>query len=287
MMMTKKVAIVTGASSGIGKQIAKNLNRNGMEVYAVARKVYQMNDLDDLGIHTRHLDVSDYDEIDRVVDEIAQEAGRIDVLVNNAGLGVFGPAEEVDLAAGEYEFKVNVFGLMKMIQAVLPYMRQQHSGRIINMSSIDGKIYNLLGSWYVGAKYAVEGISNALRLELKPFGIDVIVIEPGAIRSAWKDTATGQMVAQAANGPYAKLARKLADFFTLSYKFASEPRVVARMVDRAAFSRRPKTRYVGGAGAKPILALHAVLPDKCFDAFLDSLNVLAQQVLNRQTAFNR
>ena len=147
--MDQRVAIVTGASSGIGMQIAKNLYRNGMEVYALARRVYAMNELDDLGIHTMHLDVTDHDEIDRVVSEIVAKTGRIDVLVNNAGIGSFGSVEEVTLTEGEYEFKVNVFGLVKMIQAVLPIMRKQHSGRIINMSSMAGKIGNmLLGSWY-------------------------------------------------------------------------------------------------------------------------------------------
>lgn len=203
------------------------------------------------------------------------------------GWAFFGPAEEVDLAEGEYEFKVNVFAAMKMIQAVLPFMRKQKSGRIVNISSIDGKIYNLLGSWYVGSKFAIEGISDALRLELKPFGIDVVVVEPGAVKSSWKDTATGKMVEKAAEGPYEKLARLSADFFSLSYKFASEPRVVARMVDRAAFSRRPKTRYAGGAGAKPILFMRKVLPDKCFDSLLTALSKYAQKVLNKQTAFNR
>lgn len=164
--MSRKVAIVTGASSGIGKQIAKNLYRNGMDVYALSRRVYQMNELDDLGIHTLHLDVTDHDEIDRVVSEIVAETGRIDVLVNNAGFGSFGSVEEVELSEGEYEFKVNVFGVIKMIQAVLPTMRKQKSGRIINMSSMDGKVASLLGSWYVGSKFAIEGMSDAMRLEL-------------------------------------------------------------------------------------------------------------------------
>ncbi len=285
--MSRKVAIVTGASSGIGKQIAKNLYRNGVTVYAVARRVSEMNDLDDLGIHTRHLDVTDYDEIDQVVGEIAKEAGHLDILVNNAGFGLFGPAETVDLVEGEYEFKVNVFGVMKMIQAVVPFMREQEHGRIINISSADGRVANLLGSWYVGSKFAIEGISDALRLELSPFGIDVAVIEPGAIRSSWKDTAIGKMVDQESDGPYAEMARKSADFFTLGFKFASEPRVVARMVDRAALSRRPKTRYVGGAGAKQLFLLRKILPDKCLDAFLISLTKCAQRILNKQTAFNR
>ncbi len=216
--MARKVAIVTGASSGIGKQIAKNLFRNGMDVYALSRRVYKMNELDDLGIHTLHLDVSDQEEIEQVVNQIAQEAGRIDVLVNNAGLGTFGSIEEVDLSEGEYEFKVNVFGMVKMIQAVLPTMRQQKSGRIINMSSMDGKLGNLMGAWYVGSKFAIEGISDSLRLELKPFGIDVAVIEPGAISSNWKGIAIDKLMEVSGEGPYAQMARQTSDFFALAYK---------------------------------------------------------------------
>lgn len=285
--MSRKVAIVTGASSGIGKQIAKNLYRNGMDVYALSRRVYQMNELDDLGIHTLHLDVTDHDEIDRVVSEIVAETGRIDVLVNNAGFGSFGSVEEVELSEGEYEFKVNVFGVIKMIQAVLPTMRKQKSGRIINMSSMDGKVASLLGSWYVGSKFAIEGMSDAMRLELKPFGIDVVVIEPGAIQSSWKDIASERMLDVSGSGSYANMARQSADFFAFAYKFASIPRRIARMVDRAAFSRRPKTRYVGGAGAKPMLLARKVMPDRCLDALTLALTKYAQKVLNKQTAFNR
>ncbi|MEK2588432.1 oxidoreductase [Lentilactobacillus buchneri] len=286
--MDQRVAIVTGASSGIGMQIAKNLYRNGMEVYALARRVYAMNELDDLGIHTMHLDVTDHDEIDRVVSEIVAKTGRIDVLVNNAGIGSFGSVEEVTLTEGEYEFKVNVFGLVKMIQAVLPIMRKQHSGRIINMSSMAGKIGNmLLGSWYIGSKFAVEGISDSLRQELKPFGIDVVIIEPGAIQSEWKDGAMDRMMDASGSGPYAKLARRSAAFFAISYKFAAAPRVVARSVDRAVFSRRPKTRYAIGTGAKPAMLMKRFMPDKCLDAFFEALNKYAQQVVNRETGQNR
>ncbi|MGF2385570.1 oxidoreductase [Lentilactobacillus otakiensis] len=286
--MDQRVAIVTGASSGIGKQIAKNLYRNGMEVYALARRVYSMNDLDDLGIHTMHLDVTDHDEIDQVVSKIVAETGRIDVLVNNAGLGTFGSVEEVTLSEGEYEFKVNVFGLIKMIQAVLPVMRKQHSGRIINMASMAGKISNmLLGSWYVGSKFAVEGMSDSLRQELKPFGIDVAIIEPGAIQSEWKDGAVDRMMAASGSGPYASLARRSAAFMAMSYKFASTPRVVARAVDRAVFSRRPKIRYVIGTGARPAMLMKRFLPDRVMDAFFGALNKYAQQVVNMETAQNR
>lgn len=286
-MMEKQVAIVTGGSSGIGMQIAKNLYRNGFEVYALARRVEKMNPLDDLGINTMYLDVTDYKRVDTVIDRIYQQTGRIDVLVNNAGYGLFGAVEEVALDQGEYQFKVNVFSTMKLIQAVVPYMREQHSGRIVNISSIDGKIVNLMGSWYVGSKFAIEGMSDALRLELKPFGIDVIVVEPGAIESEWTKIAMDNLVAASAAGPYNDLARKAQDFFKLAYQFAATPRVVARMVDRAVISRRPKTRYVGGGGAKAMIAARKILPDRCMDAFMMALYKYSQQVVNRKEAANR
>ncbi len=285
--MERKVAIVTGASSGIGKEIARHLKRNGMNVYALARRVNAMNDLDDLGIHTKYVDVSDYDSIDEAVSEIFEEAGRIDVLVNNAGYGSFGALEEVDIKEGEYQFKVNVFGMMKMIQAVLPIMRKQESGRIINLSSVDGKVASLLGSWYVGSKFAVEGMSDALRLELKPFGIHVTLIEPGAIHSNWEGIAMDKMVASSGDGPYATMARKTADFFKLAYQFSSKPMVVARMVDLAAFSKNPKTRYSGGSGAKALLTARKLLPDKAFDAMMTGIMKYAQKIVNRTESRNR
>ncbi|WP_283680210.1 oxidoreductase [Lentilactobacillus sp. Marseille-Q4993] len=282
--MDKKVAIVTGGSSGIGKEIAKHLYRNGMEVYALSRRVDEMNDLDDLGIKTKFIDVADYDSVESTISDIVDEAGRIDVLVNNAGFGAFGSVEQVDIREGEYQFKVNVFGVMKLIQTVLPTMRAQKSGRIINISSIDGKVASLMGSWYVGSKFAIEGISDALRLELKQFGIDVVVVEPGAIKSNWRSIAMSKLKQSSGDGPYAKSARKISDFFEVAYKYSSKPMVVARAVDQAALSKRPKTRYAVGSGAHTLLCLRRILPDKAFDAFMDGLMDCAQKILNKEKA---
>ncbi|WP_268913347.1 oxidoreductase [Lentilactobacillus sp. SPB1-3] len=280
--MTKRVAIVTGGSSGIGKEIAKHLKRNGMQVYALSRRVDQMNDLDDLGITTGYVDVADYDSVDEAIQNIYADAGRIDVLVNNAGFGSFGSVEEVPLKDGEYQFKVNVFGAMKMIQSVLPFMRKQGSGRIINMSSMAGKTGMPLGSWYVGSKFAIEGMSDSIREELKEFGIDVVVIEPGAIESNWSSIAMNKLKESSSDGPYAGASRRLADFFELSYRYASKPMVIARMVDQAAFSAKPKARYSGGYGAKASIMLKRLLPDKAFDALMEQVRIMAQRMVNQE-----
>lgn len=178
-MTQRKVALVTGASSGIGNAIARSLHRNGVQVYAGARRVSRMNDLDDLGITTLALDVTDPASVEHVVDRIVGETGRVDILVNNAGYGLMGALEDVPMDQAQAQFDVNLFGAARLIQSVLPMMRQQHSGRIINITSVDGKIAQPLASWYVASKFALEGLSDALRLELVPLGIDTVVIEPG------------------------------------------------------------------------------------------------------------
>ncbi|WP_260159042.1 oxidoreductase [Levilactobacillus brevis] len=192
-MTQRKVALVTGASSGIGNAIARSLHRNGVQVYAGARRVSRMNDLDDLGITTLALDVTDPASVEHVVDRIVGETGRVDILVNNAGYGLMGALEDVPMDQAQAQFDVNLFGAARLIQSVLPMMRQQHSGRIINITSVDGKIAQPLASWYVASKFALEGLSDALRLELFPLGIDTVVIEPGAIQSEWADIATNHL----------------------------------------------------------------------------------------------
>jgi len=167
----KKVALVTGASSGIGNAIARSLHRNGVIVYAGARRVNRMNDLDDLGITTLALDVTDPISVENVVDRIVSETGRVDILVNNAGYGLMGALEDVPMDQARDQFDVNLFGAARLIQSVLPMMRQQHSGRINNITSVDGKVAQPLASWYVASNFALEGLSDALRLELKPFSI--------------------------------------------------------------------------------------------------------------------
>jgi len=276
-MHHRKVALVTGASSGIGNAIAKSLHRNGVTVYAGARRVERMNDLDDMGITTLALDVTDAASVERVIDRIVTETGRIDILVNNAGFGLLGALEDLTIDAAQAQFDVNLFGAARLIQSVLPMMRQQHCGRIVNITSIDGKGAQPLASWYVASKFALEGLSDSLRYELQPHGIDVVVIEPGSIQSEWADIAADHLQAASGTGPYAKSAQQAAAILTAAKQFASAPRVIARLVDKAALSRRPKTRYHAGAGSQ-ILWWRRWLSDKAVDRLWRVVGSVAQRI---------
>ncbi|MFC6290140.1 oxidoreductase [Levilactobacillus angrenensis] len=263
-MTHRKVALVTGASSGIGNAIARSLHRNGVIVYAGARRVSRMNDLDDLGITTLALDVTDPISVENVVDRIVSETGRVDILVNNAGYGLMGALEDVPMDQARDQFDVNLFGAARLIQSVLPMMRQQHSGRIINITSVDGKVAQPMASWYVASKFALEGLSDALRFELEPLGIQTVVIEPGSIQSEWADIAADHLQEISGQGPYRPTVKRAAAVLTVAKQFASKPRVIARLVDRAALSRRPKTRYHAGAGSQ-VLVARRLLSDKMID----------------------
>ena len=269
--MTSKVAIVTGASSGIGHATALRLHEAGYTVYAGARRVEKMKDLADLGIHAIELDVTDDASVVALIDRVIAETGRIDVLVNNAGYGAFGALEDVPNDEGRRQFDVNVFGLARLTQLALPHMRAQNSGRIINMSSMGGRICEPLGSWYHATKFAVEGMSDALRLELAPFGIDVVLIEPGGMNTEWGAIAADSLLATSAHTAYAAQATGVARMLRSvdqKPKPSSSPDRIARAVVRAAQARRPKTRYLLGPGAKPLVTLHQFLPDRVFDAIL-------------------
>src|SRR5512139_4283396 len=176
-----RVALVTGGSSGIGECTVRELLDAGFVVYAVARRVERMQALSEAGAHVFAMDVTDDDSMVAGVQRIIDEQGRIDVLVNNAGYGSYGAVEDVPIDEARRQFEVNVFGLARLTQLVTPHMRRRESGTIVNISSIGGKIYEPLGSWYHATKFAVEGLSDSLRVELKPHGIDVVIIEPGAI----------------------------------------------------------------------------------------------------------
>src|SRR5450755_3939537 len=269
--MATKVAIVTGASSGIGHATAFRLHEAGYAVYAGARRVEKMKDLADLGIHAIELDVTDDASMVAFVDRVIAETGRIDVLVNNAGYGAFGALEDVPNDEGRRQFDVNVFGLARLTQLVLPHMRTQRSGRIINMSSMGGRIVEPLGSWYHATKFAVEGMSDALRLELKPFGIRVVLIEPGGMNTEWGGISADSLLATSAHTAYAAQATGVARMLRSvdqKPKPSSSPDRIAKAVVRAAQARRPKTRYLLGPGAKPRVTLHRFVPDRAFDAIL-------------------
>jgi NAD(P)-dependent dehydrogenase (short-subunit alcohol dehydrogenase family) len=176
----KKKALVTGASSGMGKEIAKRLIKDGFQVFVAARHTDKMNDLVRLGARALRLDISNEAEIKATVDTILSEVDGVDVLINNAGFGLYGPVEEVGNDEARYQFEVNLFGAARLTQLLLPKMREKRSGTIVNITSMGGKIYTLLGAWYHATKHAHEGWSDCLRLELAPFGIKVVVVEPGS-----------------------------------------------------------------------------------------------------------
>ncbi|MGW1341428.1 oxidoreductase [Kribbella sp. NPDC002412] len=265
--MTTKIALVTGASSGIGEATARKLQALGFTVYGAARRVDRMAKLAADGIHPIAMDVTDEDSMRAGIDRILAESGRIDVLVNNAGYGSYGALEDVPLSEARYQFEVNVFGAARLIQLVLPGMRAQRSGTIVNISSMGGKIYTPLGGWYHGTKFALEALSDCLRLEVRPFGVDVVVIEPGGIRTEWGGIAADNLRKVSAEGPYAGQAEPMARSMDseLADRRTSPPSVIADAIAKAVTARRPRTRYLVGFGAKPLVTLRRILPDRAFD----------------------
>jgi len=265
-----KTAFVTGASAGIGEATARALLAAGYRVFAGARRLDRMAELAAAGATLLKLDLTDDASIVAAVNAIKSEAGRIDVLVNNAGYGSYGALEDVPLSEGRRQFEVNVFGLARLCQLVLPMMRAQKSGKIVNITSIGGKIWEPLGGWYHATKFAVEGLSDCLRVEVAPFGIDVIVIEPGAIRTEWAGIAREGLLQMSGNGAYGELAKRHARMLATAEtsSLASPPEVVARTIVRAVNARRPKTRYATGGGARTILFLRTILPDRMFDRLI-------------------
>lgn len=265
-----KTVLVTGASSGIGEEAVKGLLAAGYHVYAGARRVERMQPLAAAGARLLPLDVTDDSSMTGAVKSIVQETGRIDVLINNAGYGSYGALEDVPLEEGRRQFDVNIFGLARLIQLVLPTMRSQRSGRIVNVSSIGGKIGEPFGSWYHATKYAVEGLSDSLRMELHPFGIDVVVIQPGAILTEWNGIARDGLMKYSGDSAYRDGARSRTRMLAAADRgsMPSPPSVVARTIVQAVQARRPKTRYATGGGARTILFLRRILSDRGFDAIM-------------------
>jgi len=262
-----QVALITGASSGIGEATALELARRGFTVYGVARRVDRMAGLAARGVHTFEMDVTDDASITSGVERILREQGRIDVLVNNAGYGSYGALEDVPIEEARRQFEVNVFGLARLTQLVLPHMRAQRSGRIVNVSSIGGKFYEPLGAWYHATKFALEGLSDSLRLELKPHGVHVVVIEPGTIRTEWGGIASESAVARSGGTAYGRQAKQLAKVYDLADRpgVGTPPRVVGVAIAKAVTARRPRIRYAVPFGAKAILVLRWILTDRAFD----------------------
>ncbi|MBB5606373.1 MULTISPECIES: oxidoreductase [unclassified Janthinobacterium] len=263
---SKPVALITGASSGMGKDFALRLISEGYEVYGAARRTDKMNDIKAAGGRVLALDVSDDNAMLAAVQQIIEEQGRIDVLINNAGYGQYGALEDVPLAEGRRQMETNLFGAARLVQLCLPHMREQRYGRIINISSIGGKLATPLGGWYHTSKYALEGYSDALRNEVRPFGIAVVVIEPGGVESEWAGIASEQAGRYSADGAYAGLVQS---FGKLQATARQAPaKVISDLIVKALKAKHPKARYHGGFMAAPLLFLRWILSDRMFDRLI-------------------
>lgn len=270
MRKEKKVILVTGASSGIGFDAAQALAARGHKVYAAARRLELMEPLKAKGIEVIRMDVTDEESMSQGVADVLQREGRIDVLVNNAGYGFFGAIETVPMEEARRQLEVNVFGLARLCQLVLPAMRRQGSGRIINTSSIAGRSVFYFGGWYHVSKYSVEAFSDALRMEMKPFGIEVSMIEPGAIKTDWGLIAADHLQQSSQGTAYEQEASRWSRTMRHFYEsnLLSKPSVITRQVLRAVDSRHPKARYRKGRLSGSVVFFHWLLPARWWDAMM-------------------
>ncbi len=272
--MTSRAVLITGCSTGIGRASAVRLAAKGWPVYASARRLESIKDLADAGCKLLTLDVCDEDSMRAAISEVEDREGAVFALVNNAGYGQEGAVEEVPMEDIRRVFETNVFGLSRLTQLALPGMRRQRAGRIVNVSSMGGKISIPGGGYYHATKHAVEAISDTLRFEVRPFGVHVSVIEPGTIKTSFGDTATNSVEhLQDPASPYANFNQVLVQKINDAYegklaKFAAPPEAVAKVIDKAISSRRPRTRYRVTVAARVMLATRKVMPDRGWDLFL-------------------
>ena len=270
----QKVVLITGTASGIGKATAEHLIEKGHIVYGGDIQFSQNKYLNDIGGHALEMDVTNPVMVNAGVEKIIAEQGRIDVLFNNAGYGLYGAVEEVSMEDVRQQFEVNVFGYAQLVKAVMPYMRAQGDGLILNNTSVGGHIYTPLGAWYHATKHALEGWSDALRFEVKHFGVDVVVIEPGFINTNF-------------GGPVAKYLTKYRPGTAYEHIYkgfdalmndpegstigSSEPQVIAEAVEDAMNAKKPKTRYARGMMSKELIILRDLCTDRCFDWFIGNM----------------
>ncbi len=272
-----RAVLITGCSSGIGKATALHLASRGMTVWASARKRSSLSELEAAGCRTLDLDVCEEASMEAAVRTVEAVHGAVGVLVNNAGYSQSGAIESVPLDRVREQFETNVFGVVRLTQLVLPRMRAQRWGRVINLSSMGGRLVFPGGGFYHATKYALEAISDALRFEVRGFGIEVVLIEPGLIRSGFSDAATSALsVAQGADDPYAAFHEHVARATVEAYergplaRLAGEPLDVAKAIERAIVTARPRARYTVSASAKVLLTQRALLTDRAWDRFLRS-----------------
>jgi short-subunit dehydrogenase len=265
----KNTVLVTGASAGIGKATAIFLAQNGYTVYGAARRTDKMQHLKTYGIKPMALDVTQEDSVMACVEQIIKEAGSIDILVNNAGFGLEGAIEDITIHDARYQFEVNVFGAMRLAQLVLPKMRENGYGKIINISSVGGKVAFPLGGWYHASKFALEALSDSMRNEVKAFGIDVVVVEPGATESEWGNVATDILLKVSGHTAYQDLTAKTHQLFTRLSKDVADPIVIAKLVKKGIEAKSPKARYTPSQMASSVLLfLKRILPDEQMDKLI-------------------
>ena len=263
----KRVALVTGASAGIGKSIVRRLMRDGWTVYGAARRVDKMADIESEGAKAISLDVTSEESMQAGIRGLLAAEGRIDALVNNAGYGSYGSIEDVPIAEARRQFEVNVFGLARLCQLVLPSMRESGSGTIVNISSVGGRIWMPIGGWYHATKHALEVLSDALRVETRSFGVRVVVVQPGSIKSEWAGIAAEGLEKHATDTPYTSLVEPVARALR-SPPFASDPEVVASAVSKAVNTRSPRRRYATPWDAKLFIFLRWLLPEWAWERLI-------------------
>ena len=266
----QKVAIVTGSSSGIGHDISLILARNGFPTYATMRNLQKGSDLksiaedEKLPLHFAQLDVTDENSVKKAIQTVYDEAGRIDILVNNAGYGLTGAFEDLSLDEIKTQYETNVFGLIRTTQSVLPIMRKQRSGLIVNISSGAGRFGFPTGSAYVSTKFAVEGLTESMSYELEPFGIKAILIEPGVIKTNFFNSSVLAKKSQDPNSPYATLMKGMENSVDKMMENASTPQYVAEVVLHAITNENPKLRYLAGKDVEQLVEAKRKMSDEEF-----------------------
>jgi short-subunit dehydrogenase len=285
MSNTSKIVLITGATAGIGRTTALFLAKQGHHVIASGRKLDELAKLKaeaaGTKLDTMSLDVTSTESIAAAVAEVARltNGHGLDVLVNNAGFGVLGPTSEITDSEMRRQYETNVFGLMNVTRAFLPKMLERRAGRIINVSSVGGRITLPFFGVYNSTKYAVESLSDALRYELRPFGVDVALIEPGVIRTNFESTAVANLHAMN-QGPYAASLGKYEKMSKMADRFASNPIVIAKAISRAVRARRPSARYVAPKSTNMIIFMSAFFPRFVWDWAMRKVGYLSAKHLD-------
>jgi NADP-dependent 3-hydroxy acid dehydrogenase YdfG len=273
MATPSKAVLITGCSSGIGRATAEQLAQAGWKVYATARRPETLTELRESGCQTLALDVTDEVSMQAAVDAVTEAEGAVGVLINNAGYSQSGAVEAVPIDQARRQFETNVFGLVRMCQLVLPGMRAQRWGKIVNLSSMGGRLTFPGGGLYHATKYAVEALSDAMRFEVRGFGVDVILVEPGLIVTNFGETAAGSVQTAEEDGAYGEFNRKVAKLTEEAYKgpmakLGAGPEAVAKTITRALESRRPKARYPVTASARLMIGQRRLTPDRVWDMIM-------------------